>query len=76
MTARAVGWRAPRFPLGTRFIPTGKRQEVLTVVDVLRTYNNDGELVRIRYVAAHQLMGQIVLDRDVIETTIARGLVT
>ncbi len=66
--------KAVRFPIGTRFKPVGK-QYVCTVVDILRTYNNDNELVKVRYAAAHQFMGQTVVD-EYIETTIARGLVT
>lgn len=62
-----------RFSLGTRFTPVGKRY-VCTVVDILRTYNNDNELVKVRYAAVHQFMGQPVVD-EYIETTIARGLV-
>jgi hypothetical protein len=43
------------------------------VTDILKTYNSKGELVKIRYVAEHQFMGQTVTDRDVVETTIAMG---
>lgn len=63
---------AVRFPLGTRFTPVGKRY-VCTVIDILRTYNNDNELVKVRYAAAHQFMGQTLVD-EYLETTIARGL--
>ena len=62
----------PRFPIGTKFLSSGK--DVCTVVDILKTYNNAGELVRIRYVAAHPFMGQDVYDYDVVDTTIAMRL--
>lgn len=66
----------PRFPIGTRFIPAGRKvKNVWRVVDIWRTYDSAGNLVRVRYVAAHDFLGQTVTDCDVIETTIARGLV-
>jgi hypothetical protein len=42
-------------------------------VDVLRTTNSKGELVRLRYVATHDLAGQTVTDYDVVATSIAMG---
>ncbi len=46
------------------------------MVDILKTYNSKGELVKIRYVSAHEFCGRIVMDYDVCETTIARGLIS
>lgn len=63
-----------RFPIGTRYLTRGKHPLLCTVVDVLRTYNSGGDLVRLRYVATHQFCGQTVTDSDVCDTTIARGL--
>lgn len=64
-----------KFPLGTKFIPAGLRNKyVYTVVDHWTTYNCAGEIVKKRYVAVHQLMGQNVFENDVVETTIAKGL--
>ena len=63
----------PRFAIGQQFIPIGKRKDVCTVTDILRTYNAKNELVSIRYVATHEFMGQTVTDHDVCEATIARG---
>ena len=66
-----------RFQIGTEFMSRGKHPKVCTVVDVLRTYNNAGELVRLRYVATHlSATGQIVTDHDVCDTTIARNIKT
>jgi hypothetical protein len=66
----------PRFPIGTKFVPQGrKRQDVCTVVDILKTSNNAGELVKILYCASHSFQGQAVLNCDVVEPTIARGLI-
>lgn len=63
-----------RFPIGTQYLSSGKRKDVCTVVDILKTYNNAGELVKIRYVATHPLLGQPVYDYDVVDTTIAMRL--
>jgi hypothetical protein len=64
-----------RFAIGTTFQTGGKFPRNCTVVDFLRTYNTKGECVKTRYVATHVVIGQIVTDYDVCETTIARGLV-
>ncbi len=53
------------YPIGTKFRPIGGKHEH-TVVDVWKTYNSAGDLVRVRYVAEHLLCGQ----------TIARGLLS
>jgi len=37
-----------------------KRRCIDTVTDILRTYNNDGELVKIEYIAEHEFCGQSV----------------
>lgn len=63
------------FPIGTKFRTRGKHSRLCTVTDVLKTYNAAGELVDVRYVAVHELMGQVLEDRDVVRTTIAMGLV-
>jgi len=62
------------YPIGTRFMTNGRHPRLCTVTDVLRTYNSKGELVRLRYVATHELLGQPVTDCDVVATTIAKGL--
>lgn len=66
----------PRFPLGTKYTPIGRKHKILcTVTDFLRTYNSAGELVGTCYVATHDFCGQVMRESDVCETTIARGLV-
>jgi hypothetical protein len=62
-----------RFEIGQKFWTQGKSKRLCTVVDVLKTYNSKGELVKIRYVATHEFMGQTVTDHDVSDTAIARG---
>lgn len=64
-----------RFAVGTAFRPAGK-DYVCTVTDYLVTRNLAGEIVKVRYVATHELCGQAVTDSDVVETTIARGLLS
>ena len=65
----------PKFKIGTKFRTMGKAPRLCTVVDIHSTYNVNGELVKIRYVAEHEFIGQTIRDSDVVETTIARGLV-
>lgn len=65
--------------IGTKFIKQrGKhtnKERVETVTDILKTYNLAGELVKTRYVAEHDFLGQKVTDRDVVDVTIQRGLI-
>jgi len=64
-----------RFPIGTKFKTRHNNPRQCEVVDILKTYNSQGELVAIRYVAKHDFLGQTVTDSDVVETTIAMGLI-
>lgn len=70
-----LGNRYPRFTIGQQFKTAGKCPRICTVTDILQTYNSKNELVKIRYVATHEFMGQIVTDHDVVDATIARGLI-
>lgn len=63
------------FAIGTKFKAGGKVKRLCTVVDIHRTYNSKNELVKVRYVATHDFMGQTITDRDVVATTIKRGLI-
>lgn len=63
------------YQVGTVFLSSGRHPRLCTVTDILRTYNNMGKLVSVRYVAQHKFLGQIVTDKDVLATTIARGIV-
>jgi len=64
----------PKYPIGTQYVSRDKRKVLCTVVDIWRTYNAAGELVKTRYVATHLFMGQTVTDCDVNETTISMAL--
>lgn len=63
------------YPIGTKFKTRHKTPRLCTVIDILKTYNSKGELVAVRYVAAHEFLGQTVVDRDIVGTTIKMGLV-
>ena len=64
--------------IGTQFLRSrGKHNNnrVETVVDILKTYNNAGELVRTRYAASHGFLGQTIIDTDIVATTILKGAI-
>ena len=68
--------RTQKYGAGTKFIrKSGKRKnkQVETITDVYRTYNNANELIKIRYVATHEFIGNTITDYDVLETTISRS---
>ncbi len=62
------------YPIGTKYTTKGKHPQECTVVDIHKTYNLDGELVKLRYVSTHVFCGQTVTDTDVVSTTIARAI--
>lgn len=65
----------PRYSIGTTYKTRGKNSKICTVVDILKTYNSKNELVQIRYISTHEFLGQLVINRDIPETTIAMGLI-
>lgn len=68
---------APKFPVGTKYKRrvSAKVVRICTVTDYHVTRNLAGEVVRVGYVATHEFCGQQIEERDVCETTIARGLI-
>lgn len=64
---------AMKYPVGTTFLPRGKGRHTCTVTDFHTTRNLAGEIVRERYVATHQFLGQTITETDIAEATIARG---
>ena len=64
----------PKFPIGTKFLTAGKRKDLCTVVDILKTYNAANELVKVVYVASHEFLGRTVTDYDVPCSCVARGV--
>jgi hypothetical protein len=63
-----------RFPIGTVFRTRHKYPRICTVVDRYTTTNEKGDVVDRRYVCTHEVLGQIVTDYHVPDTTIAMGL--
>lgn len=69
--------RPHKFPIGTKFqTRTGKASRLCTVIDHMTVTNSKGEVVKTFYQASHDFCGQQVIDHDVCEVTIARGLIT
>lgn len=66
----------PTYGVGTRFKTRGANPRECAVVDIHTTRNLAGEVVRVRYVATHEFMGQTITDRNVVEVTIAMGLMS
>jgi hypothetical protein len=65
----------PRFKVGQQFTKrSGIKGNVWTIVDILTTRNSAREVVKIRYVAKSR-NPFLVDDSDVVETTIAMGLI-
>lgn len=64
-----------RFQIGTTFYTRHKHPRFCTVVDRYTTTNEKGEVVKRCYVCTHEVMGQVVTDYDVPDTTIAMGIV-
>jgi hypothetical protein len=63
------------YPIGTEYITRGKNPKRCKVIDIHKTYNSKGELVKTYYVATHEFMGQIVTDHQVPTASIAMGLI-
>lgn len=63
------------YQIGTKYLTRGKHPRLCTVIDILKTYNSAGKLVHTKYVSTHELLGQIVTDRDVVRTTIDMGII-
>ena len=62
--------------LGKQFKTRGKHPRLCTVVDVHKTYDKNGELVKTRYVSQHEFLGQTVTTYNIPDITILRGEVT
>ena len=63
-----------RYAIGQQYMTRGKHPQCCTVVDILTTTNAAGDRVRIRYVSTHDFLGQSVSDYDVVDATIALGI--
>jgi hypothetical protein len=61
--------------IGTTYQTRGKRKDMCKVIDIYKTYNFKGELVKTTYVSEHTFLGQKVTEYDVVKTTILIGLI-
>ena len=59
--------------IGQKYTSRGKYPRQCTVVDIYKTYNASGELVKTSYVATQEFAGQVITDYDVPAATIIRG---
>ena len=63
-----------RIEIGTQFYMRGKKaKDIYTVVDIYTTYNSKKEIVHVRYVAEHEVLGQKVMVYDLPGSMIIRG---
>lgn len=63
------------YPIGTKYLPMGRKNaKVCTITEGFKTFDSKGNLVKISYQSQHDFMGQVVINNDVCETTIARGI--
>ena len=62
------------YPIGTKFYTAGKNKIICTVVDILKTYNSKGELVKTIYLEEHPFAGQIIRS-EVVKASISLRLI-
>jgi len=60
--------------IGQKYRTRDKHPRICTVTDILRTYNNAGQLVSVAYVTQHEFAGQTITDYNVPAATINRGM--
>lgn len=60
--------------IGTKFYRYGRKvKKIEEVIDIHTTINTNGEIVKVRYVTEHEVLGQKVVDYDVLIVTIQRS---
>ena len=64
--------QANKILIGTKFIKRGKRNDVCKVIDIYKTFDSDGLLVKTSYLCQHDFMGQKVRHEEC-AVTIQRG---
>ena len=57
------------YGIGTKFIAQGKRKDIETITEILKTYNSKNELVKTEYIVEHDFLNQKVT-HVVCETTL------
>lgn len=63
-----------RFSIGTQYLSHGKSPRLCTVIDLMTTTNHKGDVVKAFYISSHEFMGQTIINHDVNDTNIARGI--
>lgn len=58
------------FPIGHKYMSREHNPRECEVHDILRTYDNEGHLVALRYVVTRRLGSRLIMDRDVVHTSI------
>ena len=68
--------KEPRYQIGQQFVRySSKRKDIETIIDIhVTTSTLTGEVVKVRYAASHDFMGQSLVDYDICESTIARSI--
>ena len=61
-----------RFPIGTKYMSSGKYPKLCEVVNYEVTFNKDSELLKFRYTSKNELMTQEIIIHDVVYTSIIR----
>lgn len=64
-----------RFPIGTMYHTRGPNPRLCTVTEQLTVTNSKGEVVKCYYETTHMFLNQPITNYDVVDTTIARGLI-
>ena len=65
------------YSIDTKFVRASGKQKsrkIETIVDIFTTRNSAGDIVKLQYVATHEVMGQLVTDYDIPLATIARAI--
>jgi hypothetical protein len=60
--------------IGTEFFTRGKYPRKCKVIDVYTTTNSAGIVVKVTYVAEHEFLNRTILEYDIPEATIIRGM--
>ena len=63
-----------RFPVCTEYLSSGKHPKLCTVLNFITCTNLAGNIVKTYYETSHDFCGQRIVETDVCDTTIARGV--
>ena len=60
--------------IGTEFLTRGNHPRKCKVIDIHTTTNSAGQVVKVTYVAEHEFLNQTLVEYDIPEATIIRGM--